>query len=276
MFYVNLDASGLVSLLGTGKAMKTALKKAGGMLTAQTKEHVIEQANKRLKTRRQMYIDGLSAFQENEHTWIISLDAKVRWIDDGIQPHNMLDDLLKSKKAKISAKGGGRYIAVPFQHKKGPTQMTPAQATLTATIKAEMQKFGVSYGKIETHPDGSPRLGVLHRFDITQVPLKSANGPGQGWGPIGEVRQGPTGIPFLQGVQVRQRLALDKRGKEYVAREIMTFRIASDSQRSQPGRWDHPGLPAVPLIEEAAKWAKDHWEREVSPKIMDMIKTELP
>lgn len=275
MFYINLDASGLITLLGTGKAAKRALKNAGSMLTAQTREHIVEEANKRLKTRRQMYIDGLSAFQENEHTWVISLDAKVRWIDDGLQPHNMLNDLLKKAK-KVNEKTGGRYVAIPFQHKKGPTQMTPAQKTLTDTIKAEMKKFGVPYGKIETHPDGTPRMGVLHRFDISQVPLKSAQGAGQGWGPIGEVRQGPTGIPFLQGVQVRQRMAIDKKGKEYVAREIMTFRIASDSQRSQPGRWDHPGLPAVPLIEEAAQWAKDHWEKEVSPKIMDMINAELP
>jgi hypothetical protein len=274
MFYVNLDVSGLVSLMDTPRAAKAVLRKAGEKLTQQTREHIVEQANRRLKTRRQMYIDGLSAFQENAHTWVISLDAKVRWIDDGLQPHNMLDDLLKSKKAKIG-KNGGKYIAIPFQHKKGPTQMTPAQSTLTATLKLEMAKFGVPYGKIEKHPNGQPRMGVLHEFDITHVPLKSHNGAGQGWGPIGDVRQGPTGIPFLQGVQVRQRMAIDKKGKEFVAREIMTFRIASDSQRDQPGRWDHPGTAPVPLIEEGAKWAKEHWETQVAPQIMNMIKAEL-
>src|SRR6185436_18067221 len=178
---------------------------------------------------------------------------------DGLKPHNMLDDLLKSPKAK-RAKDGSEYIVIPFQHKKGKTQMTQAQATLTATIKAEMQKMGIPYGKIETHSDGSPRIGVIHELDITKLPLKSWDGPGQGHGPIGDVRQGPTGIPFLQGVQVRQRKALDKRGNEQILREIMTFRVASSKHREQKGRWDHPGTAPVPLLEEASKWAVDHWK----------------
>ena len=285
MFHVTLDASGLVELLGTADAAKRALRKAAQELVGNTREHIVEQANKRLKTRRQMYVDGLSAYQENEHTWVISLDAKVRWIDDGMPAHNMLDDLLKSPKAKTTKDGTGKYIVIPFQHKKGPTQMTPAQSALNSTIKSELkrinverQKMGadpISYGSIETNQDGSPKLGVLHKFDIMDRPLKSYHGPGQGWGPIGDVKQGPTGIPFLQGVQIRQRMALDKQVKEHVLREILTFRIASSKHRSQGGRWDNPGTAPVPLIEEGAKWAKEHWETKVAPKIFDMIKSEL-
>lgn len=275
MFYVNLDVSGLVSLMDVPNAAKKALKTAADKLTAQTREHIIEEANKKLHTRRGMFIDGLSAFQESEHMWVISLDASVRWIDDGLQPHNMLEDLLKSKKAK-TGKDGDRYIAIPFNHKKGKTEMTPAQRNLTATIKTEFSKMGIPYGKIETHKDGSPRIGVLHNVDITKVPLKSYDGPGQGWGPVGDVRQGPTGIPFLQGIQVRQRKALDKKGNEFVSREIVTFRMASDKMKAQPGRWDHPGTAAVPLMEEGSQWAKEQWETKIAPVIFEMIKAELP
>lgn len=285
MFHVTLDASGLYELLGTSAAATRALKKAASQLTAQTREHIVEQANKKLKTRRQMYVDGLSAYQENDHTWVISLDASVRWIDDGMPEHNMLDKLLASPKAKTTKDGTGKYIIIPFQHKKGPTQMTPAQSNLNATIKAELksinaerEKVGaapIPYGGIETHDDGSPQLGVLHKFDIMDRPMKTFNGPGQGWGSIGDVKQGPTGIPFLQGVQIRQRMALDKKGNEHVLREILTFRVASSKQRSQGGRWDNPGTAPVPLIEEGAKWAKEHWETNVAPKIFDMIKSEL-
>src|SRR6185369_14355641 len=139
MFHVTLDASGLVELLGTPAAAARSLKKAAQQLTQQTREHIVEQANKKLKTRRQMYVEGLSAYQENDHTWIISLDASVRWIDDGMPAHNMLDDLLKSPKAKTTKDGTGKYIVIPFQHKKGPTQMTPAQANLNKTIKKELE-----------------------------------------------------------------------------------------------------------------------------------------
>jgi|SRR6185312_4196743 len=285
MFHVTLDASGLTDLLGTPQAASRVLKRAASQLTANTREHIVQEANKKLKTRRQMYIDGLTAYQENEHTWVISLDAKVRWIDDGMPAHNMLDDLLKSPKAKTSKDGTSKYIVIPFQHKKGPTQMTPAQSNLNKTIQAELKKINVErekvgadpipYGKIETNSDGSPKLGVLHKFDITDKPLKTHQGAGQGWGPIGDVKQGPTGIPFLQGVQIRQRMAMDKKGNEHAVREIMTFRVASSKHRQQGGRWDNPGTAPVPLMEEGMKWAQDEWENHVKPKIFEMIKAEL-
>jgi hypothetical protein len=285
MFTVKIDASGLTDLLGTPQAAARALKKAAAELTAQTREHIVEQANKKLKTRRQMYIDGLTTYRENEHTFVISLDAKVRWIDDGMSAHNMLDALLKSPKAKMTKDGTGKYLVVPFQHKLGPTQMTPAQANLNATIKAELntinkerKKHGadaIPYGAIERHQDGSPKLGTLHSFDIMDRPAKTHEGPGQGWGPIGDSKQGPTGIPFLQGIQVRQRMALDKKGTEHVVREIMTFRVASSKHRDQGGRWDNPGTAPVPLMSEGADWAKQHWESVVKPKLFASIKAEL-
>lgn len=285
MFHVNLDVSGLTDLLQTSSVARKVLKQAATQLTQQTKEHIIQEANKRLHTRRQMYVDGLSAFQENEHTWVISLDAKVRWIDDGMPAHNMLDDLLKSPKAKTTKDGTGKYIVIPFQHKKGATEATPAQQGLTDAIKTELRGINalrkaagadpIPYGKIERNQDGSPKLGVLHKLNISDSPIKTHEGAGQGWGDIGQVRQGPTGIPFLKGIQIRQRMAIDKKGKEQVIREILTFRVASSKQRSQKGRWDMPNIPAVPLMEEAAAWAKEHWQNNVSPKLFDMIKAEL-
>lgn len=285
MFHVSLDVSGLTDLLQTSSVARRVLKQAAMQLTQQTKEHIMQEANKRLHTRRKMYIEGLSAFQENDHTWVISLDARVRWIDDGLRAHNMLDDLLKSPKAKTSKDGTSKYIVIPFQHKKGPTEATPAQQALTSTIKSELRGINalrraagaepIPYGKIESNADGSPKLGVLHKFNITDSPLKTHEGAGQGWGDIGQVRQGPTGIPFLQGVQIRQRMAIDQKGKQQVVREILTFRVASSKQRAQKGRWDMPNIPAVPLMQEAAAWAKEHWETNVAPKLFDMIKAEL-
>lgn len=285
MFHVVLDASGLIELLGTPAAAARSLKKAAQQLTQQTREHIVEQANKKLKTRRQMYVDGLSAYQQNEHTWIISLDASVRWIDDGMPAHNMLDALLKSPKAKTTKDGTGKYIVIPFNHKKGPTQMTPAQANLNQTIQKELGNINklrkahgaepIPYGNIETYDNGAPKLGVLHKFDINEKPLKTHNGVGQGWGPIGDVKQGPTGIPFLQGVQIHQRMTTDKMGNSHVTREIMTFRIASSKHRGQSGRWDNPGTAAVPLMAEGADWAREHWQNVVAPKLFDMIKAEI-
>jgi hypothetical protein len=270
VFFINLDIS---ALLNVGQQLddsaKRAMKQAGDRLTKMVKAHIVEEANKKLHTRRQMFIDGLTTFQLDDDTWVVNLDAKVKWIDDGMGAHNMIDDLLKSPKAK-TAKDGSKYMVVPFQHKKGPTQMTPAQKTLLDTIKSELKNRGIGYGKTETDKSGAPKLGLLHSFDIRHAPIKTANSPGQGKGPIGKVMQGPTGIPLLQGIRIYQRQVKGKDGNTSVKRDIMTFRVASSKQKGQ-GRWDHPGTEAVHLMEEGYTWAKRTWEREVVPQLMAEI-----
>lgn len=268
MFRVNLDLTPLTSLgLSIDEAAKKAMADAGAKLTAMTRAHIVEEANKKLHTRRQMFLDGLSHFKLDDNTWVVNLDAKVRWIDDGMPAHNMIDDLLKSKSAK-TAKDGSKFVVVPFKHNKGPTQTTPAQKTLLDTIKKELKDRKIGYGKIETGEDGKPKLGLLHKFDIKHAPIKQQNGPGLGKGPVGAVAQGPTGIPLLQGVRIYQRNVKDpKTGKDSTKREIMTFRVASSKHKGQ-GRWDHPGNEGTRLMDEAYAWAKTTWEREIVPQLM--------
>lgn len=270
MFNINLDISELAKLLEIDTVAEEEVKQAGKQLTDMAQAHAIELANKKLKTRRQMFIDGLESIQVNDDTWVLSLDAKVRWVDDGMDEHSMLDDLLSSPKAK-STKDGGKYIVVPFQHNKGPTQMTAAQADLLSTVKREMAKFKVPYGKIETDASGKPKTGLLHEFDITKSPVKRFHGPGQGHGPIGQVKQGPTGIPFLQGLKVYQKKIENKDGSQSIKRFIMTFRVASSKHRDQPNRWHHPGLEKVGIIDETAEWAKKTWEEQIAPKLITSI-----
>lgn len=272
MLKINLDMADLLKIeSGISDAAKQAMKKYGDQLVAQTRAHIVEEAHKKLHTRRQMFVDALHHHQVNEDTWVISLDAKARWIDDGMPPHNMIDDLLKSKKTK-RAKDGSAYLVVPFEHNKGPTQMTPAQKTLLDTVKAELKKRKIPYGKIEKNAAGEAKLGRLHSFDIKHAPLKSAPGPGTGKGPVGKVMQGPTGIPLLQGVSIYQKKVKDKAGKESVKRSIMTFRVVSSKMKGQ-GRWDHPGLPAAKLMEDGQEWAQRQWEQEIVPQIVDYIST---
>jgi hypothetical protein len=267
MFFINLDMSEILELLGMPKALQKEVQKAGNNLAKTTQAHIIEQAEKKLHSRRQMFIDGLSVFQESDTTWIINLDAKVKWIDEGMEAHNMLDDLLGSKNVKRT-KDGDEYVVIPFAHSKGPTQQTPAQRRLTDTIKAELREVGISYGKLAVNKDGSPKLGLVHKMDINQLPIKAFDGPGQGSGPVGDVMQGPTGIPLLKGVQIYQRKVTDKAGKEFVRREVMTFRIASSKHRGQAGRWDYPGVPPTNLMDDGAKWAREQWEKVLAPRLM--------
>lgn len=268
MIYFNLDLGVLGELAREFKpTVDAAMKEAARDLAMQTHAHILEEVQEKLHSTRQKYVDALGIDQADDDTWVITLKKDAMWIEEGLPANkDMLEGLLKSKKAK-TAKDGSRYLVVPFEHKKGPTAQTASAKGLTDTLKAEMKKRKIPYGKLETDASGKPKLGLLHSFDIMKAPVKTAHGPGQGKGPIGSVKQGPTGIPFLQGVRIYQQKVKDKAGKEHVQKSIMTFRIASSKHKGQ-GRWIHPGLEAKRFLDEAADWAKKQFEDHIRDHII--------
>lgn len=207
--------------------------------------------------------------------WDITVAEGSSFVCQGVVIHNssheMIDDLLKGKGVKTS-KDGSRYRSIPFEHGpgKGAASMTPAQLTLQQTIKDEMKKRNIPYGKIEKDAKGNPLSGMLHSFDVHNGPPKTAEGPGQGWGKIGQPRQGPTGIPFLHGVRVYQKLVENAKGEKSAKRAIMTFRTVSSKMKGT-GRWVHPGLQPTKIFEDTVEWAHKEWDTNIAPKILDFI-----
>lgn len=271
MLFVNVDLSEIAELLNLKDGLKAATDGAARDLAAMTHAKAVELAGERLHSRRQMFVDALKYHQVSDDMWVVSLDAKMRWIDDGQTQHNMLDALLASPKAK-RAKDGSRFVVVPFDHSpgQGKTQTTPAEQDLINVVKAEMKRRGIPFGKIETDASGQAKTGKLHAFDIKSLPIKTSDGPGMGKGAVGDVRQGPTGTPFLQGVNVYQGKAKDGKTK----RSVLTFRIASSKHKGQD-RWDHPGVPPANILEDAMKWAAEAFEKEMAPGILNKVLMDL-
>ena len=224
--------------------------------------HAIELANERLHSRRQKYLDNLKPKIEGD-AYVIELDASQVWVEEGLEPHNMLDDLLSSPKAK-HAKDGSMYIVIPFDKSpgKGKTGTPAGQWDLVGTLKSEMKKQKIPWAGIERDDQGRPKLGKLHTFSIKDQPLKTQEGPNQGKGAIGSVKQGITGIPFLQGVNVYQH---EKEGK--ISRSILTFRVASSKHRDQ-NRWEHPGLTPINIFPDTQQWGIEQIERVLLPDLM--------
>jgi hypothetical protein len=247
-----------------------------------TMAKVTELANERLHSRRKQFIDALS-MREEDGIWVIELAGEARWIDDGMEPHSMLDALLSSPKAQRSA-DGSTYVVVPFEHGpgKGATNTPASQLDLVGTVKSEMKRRKIPWATIERDDQGRPKLGRLHKFSVKGKPSKTGEGPGQGWGPVGDTKQGYSdrnarmrqhggpgggGIPFLQGVAVYQN-AVEGGG---VKRSVMTFRIASSKHRGE-GRWEHPGLEPVNIFEDAWKWALETMDKEIMPKLAEQFR----
>lgn len=261
MIGINVDTSDLDGMVeGLESAIKNEMQNAGSEFTAAVYAKIGEIASQKLNTRLELYLSSLKTFQDGD-VHVISLDSKARWIEEGMTAHNMIDDLLAGKSHRV----------IPLKiDSTGSPNKTNAQADLISTIKSEVKKFGVPYSGIENGNDGRPKTGLLHTFDITRKPIKTAEGPGQGKGPIGAVKQGNTGIPILQGLHVYQNEMTNKEGQKSVQRTFMTFRTVSESQRGS-GKWDMPEIDAINAFDEAMAWAHSEFDKTYGPKLMDAI-----
>jgi hypothetical protein len=270
--YLKLDISELEALGRDLSKLESQIKQAASALSAQTHAHVVEQAQLRLHSRRQKFIDNLAFEQVSDDTWVVVIKEPATWIEDGMPAHSMVDDLLGDNPK--TAKDGSKYRVIPFEHNKGPTTQTSAQQSLTQTVKAEMKKMKIPWAKIERDEKGRVKQGLLHKFDIEDQPTKKGFGRGQGHGEVGEVMQGNTGIPFLRGVRIYQKALfnddgsprLNKKGEHMGARNIMTFRVVSSKHKGE--KWNYPGIEGMHFLDEALNWAQKEWEDRIMPDLL--------
>lgn len=286
MFILHLDFKDIQNLANDmEKRLKEAAKQEGKNLAHKTLNFIKQEAQNNLKTRRKMYLDGLSFQAVGKDTWMISLDKSKRWIDDGLTPHEMIDKLLKNAK---KSGPNGKYRAIPFQHNKEKQLNTDSQRSLTDAIRSEMRSQKIPFDKIEKDASGKPKLGLLHKFDVNpnRHPLRPGEGaPGMGRGPVGEPMKGwgrdaqgkpiqgeknMNGKNLLSGVRVYQReVEIDDGGqkKKTVQRGIFTFRMVSEKQKGT-GMWQHPGVEGLKAFEKAYEWAMKEWEQVIKPALI--------
>jgi hypothetical protein len=267
MLTVKLDLGGIQ--LATERLKLKAdvlLEHAVADLAAQTHAHVVEQASSKLHSTRQKYIDALSYEQLSPGSWTVTLDNSAMWIEEGMPRHEMIDDLLKNG-AQVSKKTGARYRVIPMPV-KGKTETPASGQAVRMAAMAALRRAKINMKDIEKEVDGRAKIGTLHKLDETGNPLKTADGAGQGHGAIGHVRQGMTGTPFLKGMRVMQRQV--NSAPPVIQRTAMTFRVVSSLMKGT-GRWVHPGIKAVNLMDEAQKWAELEWEKRIRPEILDAL-----
>jgi hypothetical protein len=275
LFHINIDLSDLLDIADIQEGVQKEANRAAEELATMTKHHIEELAAEKLHSRRETYVENLY-LSEEDGVHMVVLDASARWVEDGQPAWDMLPSLLAGKNSH-TAKDGSQYVVVPFKHggpsqgraggaQIGPATTSPFQQDLVKAIQSKMKADKIPWSKIEKDQSGQAKLGRLHNFSIMGKPLKTQEGPEMGRGPLGKVRQGNTGIPFLQDVSVHQ--FKDDTGK--VRRSISTFRIASSKQKGT-GKWLHPGNKPMYLFEEAAQWAQEMWEKEIGPKLMAKI-----
>jgi hypothetical protein len=225
------------------------LNKAVSNLASMTHAKVAEMASEELHSTLKTLQDNLGFEEIAPGIWVVSIDQKALFLEEGIQAEkDMKPDLLKN--ATNTSKAGHKYRAIPFDHGKAPSQMTPYAQHLVAHIKSKLKKEKIPFKKIEKNKDGSPRTGKLHSFDIdSEKPTARAS------------------TPALKGVSIYQSVTATGN----VRRDILTFRTVSEGPASQ-GKWIHPGLPPKHFLDRASEWALKEWENNILPAVLEKYK----
>ena len=246
---LNIDASKIAEQFKEfAVEVEQDLQKAVGQLAAMTHAKVVERANEELGSTRKKFMDSLGFEEIAPGVWVISIDEKGLFIEEGIEAnHDMKPDLLKE--GSKTSKSGNRYKVIPFDYGKPPSQMTGTTQQLVNQIKQSLKQEKVSFKKIERNSDGSPKVGKLHEFNL--------GGP----------RLGKGNTPALKGLSIYQ--SMTKSGN--VKRDILTFRTVSSGPASA-GKWHHPGMDGKKYLDWALEQATKEWENEILPKIMDKWK----
>ena len=225
--------------------VKQDLEKGVANLAAITHAKVAEMANNELHSSRKQFNESLGFEEISPGVWVVSIDEKGLWIEEGIEPNTDMKDALLKNDAEISA-DRHKYKAIPFDHSKPPSQMTPYAQNLVAKIKYALKKEGIPFKKIEKDKSGNPRLGKLHKLDIDTLPPTSR-----------------ASTPALKGVSIYQSMTATGN----VRRDIMTFRTVTDGPKGQ-GKWIHPGLAPKKFLDRAYEWALKEWEDKILPEVL--------
>lgn len=271
MLQIKIDYEDILQLSKMEDVIKADFKEIGAKVAEAAYAYAVEEAKKRLHSRQGMYIEALF-IGEQDGVHLLVLDAKAVWIEDGQPAFNMLEKLLSSPKAKTGK--NGKYLAVPFNNAQGSPPA--AQQNLIQTVTSHFKSKGIDLNKIETHADGTPKTGLLHKFDMDEGPLRdSPRRTYQGHGKFGKPVQGHSGIPFLKGVRVYQKQIEDKKtGKSSIQRFVGTFRMASESQVGS-GKWDHPGNSPIGIFKDTEEYVKTQFDKEWAGKLLDSIIAKL-
>lgn len=226
------------------KELSGDLKQAIGGLASMTHAKTLELAND-IGSLSKTYKDNISFKQLESNIWVVELDEKALWIEEG-RKGGFMEELLNGKSSKTNSKGE-RYAVIPFEHSKNPTEQSSKAQELSNAIKSELKERGINYRKPEYNSDGSPKLGLIKRFNVNSAKLKD------------EHKDQP-----LKGVAIYQRL--DKNtGK--VRRDVMTFRVITEKHKEE-GKWVHPGMSGKNLMDKAFEWALREWDNKILPEVL--------
>lgn len=253
-FEVNLDSKELAKLIESHgeqavKQLKTAIKD----LATATYASITANAQKKLKSTRQSYLQGLSFQSIGTDQYLISLETPYsNMIEDGWDPYNMKDRLLGSRKTvQVGSRAGQpwvqrgkenqRYAHVPFEKQPFSKVAQGSDDMLSA-----LREF-----KVENQRGRKQKFTSIFKDDSGK-PLE------------GKVATVKSSIPGLENVTKYQKVYKNqKTGKQSTSSVYLSFKTISD--KSPAHKWQNKGYAGAKFFKDA--------ERMVDKELKNILKS---
>lgn len=239
-------------------------------LSMSTHAFVVQYANSKLEGFKRNYFFGKD--NENvrwveiaENMWVVEIDPKAAWIEEGREEVSMATDkwLLKPGKVK-RAKDGSTYRSIPFTHSKPSDQRRNPE--LAGVLSQELRRQGIDLKKVDYEPNGQPKLGIVRKIGFSSAVTQKSSANSMFFSAKRDPKDAQRlGLPpyqgahYLQGAVVTQRM--DNRGK--VKRDVVTFRTVSSKHQNED-RWRYPKVEPLNSIPAAYEYANTEWKKIVS------------
>lgn len=202
--------------------------------------------------------------------WVVEIDESAAWIEEGRDPKFMgsEDWLLKpGAKGVKRARDGSLYRSIPFKQTEGGRPDPGTKPMYPTLIKQAMAKQGIHQTRIEKHPDGTPKLGVIHKLDVRQPWGGAEKNPGLYSRPRSAQEAALSGLKPHGGIFHLQDAVVIQRekppgkrgGKGKIVKETVVFRTISSKHQAE-GRWMYPAVKPFGAIPAAHEWAKQQWQ----------------
>lgn len=290
-FRLKVDTSELAAKLNTAKELiEDKVKPAVENLSIATHAFIVNKANETFKdsTFKREYYLGLGQYgkESNKESsrdervdnapkhlrwiklqdglWVVELDEKAMWLEEGRDITFMGDWLLKpGAKGVKSAKDGSLYRVIPFKQTSGMSDAPGTKPAFAELVRKQAAKQGINLKKIEKDQQGNPKTGVLHKLDMKPGGTQSQY-PGFFSRPRSEEEAAKTGLKphggiyKLQGAVVVQR----KNEKGKIKKETVVFRVISTKHKAEQ-RWMYPKVTPSNIFPQAYEWALQEWQKVV-------------
>lgn len=250
-----------ISISNLDYSIIESFRSAVGGLAISAQNFWIQTAQSKLKTSREVYINGLRQ-AESFKSYKTGADADIFEIQlVGKMPNNFefgMDSFdmktvrpgwLGGKAVKRNKKGKA-YVRIPFRHSLGGTRFDYTGKAKADNLKSELRQVVERYQlKSLARDDG----GNVKQGKVFSLTKKEQNKFNTGYDPKPkEVHN------YLKGlVKIQQRFKDPKRGGS----QLMTFRTISED--SDPTSWIHPGLSAANILPMVEDWVDKQVDRVI-------------